>query len=121
MVATPAVDRDPAFGKADTMYNTFKEEIVKRAPHDGPHYAYDNARVYELPKDSVVEFPNVYNWISPYGRRKDGRGAWLAFEVHYHGDLVLDGIQTWVENKLQSVFYNGECPKFDFEQLVSIH
>jgi hypothetical protein len=118
--AIPPEETDPSFGEPDSMYSSLRDEIVARADHLAPQYMVDNARVFELLNEAVMEHKNVKTWIKPYAAARDGRCAWIAFKAHYRGSSELEAIETAAENKLETVVYRGEKPRYNFETHVSM-
>jgi hypothetical protein len=68
----------------------------------------------------VTEHKNVKTWIKPYATLRDGRGAWLSFKAHYRGTSELEAIETAAENRLETLIYREEKPRYNFETHVSM-
>jgi hypothetical protein len=69
----------------DTIYQTELEQSIALAPLVGPDYSRDNARVYAIVKQLVLEGPGR-SYIMAFDRISDGRAAWLALVSHFEGD-----------------------------------
>lgn len=112
---------DPTFGEPLSRYSSIREEITARADHTGAAYAVDNARVFELLNDACGELELVKAWIKPYVRQRDGRLAWQNFKTHFRGDSEMEAIEVAAEKKLQTLTYQRESPRYNFEGHVSMH
>jgi hypothetical protein len=112
---------EPSFGETNTTFVSLRDEITTRASHQGMEFSIDNARVFELLNDAVNEHKNVKTWINPFAKRKDGRGAWLAFKSHYRGSSEMESIEVAAEKQLTSLIYSGERQRYSFETHVSKH
>jgi hypothetical protein len=121
VVIVPAAATDPPFGEVGSSYVSLRDEIAARAEHDAPQYRVDNARVYDLLNAAITEHKNVKTWIKPYAPTRDGRGAWIAFKQHYRGSSEVEAIEEAAENRLDSLKYRGEKPRYNFETHVSNH
>jgi hypothetical protein len=89
--------------------------------HDGSHNTVDNARVFEFLNEAVSEHKDVKTWIKPYVINCDGRGAWLAFKVHYRVSSELEAIEVVAEQRLEKLQYCGDKQRYKFETHVSMH
>lgn len=120
-VAVPNEATDPTFGDALSSYTSLRDEIAARADHGAHQYKIDNARVFELLNEAVHEHKHVKTWIKPFATTRDGRGAWFAFKAHYRGSSELEAIETAAENRLETLIYRGEKPRYNFETHVTKH
>jgi hypothetical protein len=118
--AVPPAAGDPPFGEPNSKYASLRDEVVARADHAAPQYMVDNARVFELLNEAVMEHKNVKTWIKPFAATRDGRGAWLAFKAHYRGSSELDAIEEAASHRLETLVYRGEKPRYNFETHVSM-
>jgi hypothetical protein len=98
-----------------------RDELVARASHSSTFFRVDNAKVYELLNEAVSSHPDVKTWIKPYASRKDGRGAWEAFKLHYRGSSAMETIEVGAEKQLDTLIYRGEKHRYTFETHVSKH
>jgi hypothetical protein len=69
----------------DATYQMELEQSIVMAPLPGPDYLRDNARVYAIVKQLVLEGPGR-SYIMTFDRISDGRAAWLALTSHFEGD-----------------------------------
>jgi len=72
----------------DAAYATEQARLVALAPLNGSSYQPDNARVYGIIKQLVLEGPGR-TFIMRYDTLADGRGAWLALRAHYEGEVFF--------------------------------
>jgi len=121
VVAIPTAGGDPPFGDQNTVYASLRDEVAARADHEALQYSIDNARVFELLNEDVGEHKNVKTWIKPFAQARDGRGAWFAFKAHYRGSSEMEAIEVAAENRLDTLVYRGEKPRYNFETHVSMH
>jgi len=70
----------------DAAYATEQARLVALAPLNGSSYQPDNARVYGIIKQLVLEGPGR-TFIMRYDTSADGQGAWLALRAHYDGGI----------------------------------
>lgn len=98
-VALPLAAADPGFGLPD-----YDEEMIRRAPHDGPVYAQDNVTVWQVIRHVTHEGPG-WNWVVPFAQ--DGRGAYLALHAHYMGDAFQERIRARADALLSRTYYDG--------------
>jgi hypothetical protein len=120
-VIVPAEATDPSFGEVGSVYASLRDEITARADHQAPQYRVDNAKVFELLNEAVTEHKHVKTWIKPFATLRNGRAAWFAFKAHYRGSSELEAIETTAENRLDTLVYRGEKPRYNFETHVSMH
>jgi hypothetical protein len=120
LVAVPHEATDPAFGIPNSRYASLRDEVAARAHNAAHQYWIDNARVFELLNQAVGEHNNIKTWIKPYAKARYGRGAWFAFKAYYRGSSELEAIETAAENRVYTLSYRGETPRYNFETHVSM-
>ena len=104
----------------DAVYDTQQEENVAIAPLVGTSYQRDNARVYAIIKQLVLEGPGR-SYILPYDRITDGRQAWMALRNHYEGAGFKNRNVDDAYRTLEHLFYEGEKKGFTFEKFIEKH
>lgn len=119
-VVPPEAD-DPAFGTANSVYGSLRDEIAARADHGTPQFQVDNAKVFELLNDAIGSYKHVKTWIKAFTRGRNGRGAWIAFKSHYRGSNEVEAIEAAAEKALETGHYTGEKARYNFETHVSKH
>jgi hypothetical protein len=119
--AVPPEGDDPAFGTMDSIYGSLRDEIAARAAHGTPQFQVDNAKVFELLNDAIGSHKHVKTWIKAFAKARNGRGAWLAFKLHYRGSNEVEAIEAAAEKALETGDYTGEKPRYNFETHVSKH
>ena len=68
-----------------TIFQTEQEQNMAMAPLTGLAYQRDNAKVYGIIKQLVLEGPGR-SYILRYDSTSDGRAAWFALINHFEGD-----------------------------------
>jgi hypothetical protein len=69
----------------NAVYQTELERNVAMAPLTGEAFLRDNAKVYGIIKQLVLEGPGR-SYILPFDSISGGRQAWLALRAHYEGE-----------------------------------
>lgn len=69
----------------EAEYQNELERLIAIAPLMGDAFQRDNARVYGIIKQLVIEGPGR-SYILPYDKANHGRQAWLALRAHYEGE-----------------------------------
>ena len=122
--AIPDPVEDPMFGEPNSIYTSPRHEMAARVSVDSTvnmHFNTDNGRVFDLLNDAVKDHQRVQTWIKSFLAKRDGRGACIAFKVHYLGSLQMDTIASTAEDKLLMSQYHGKRPRYNFECYVSVH
>ncbi len=104
----------------DAQYETELEQSIAMAPLSGPDYLRDNARVYAIIKQLVLEGPGR-SYILTFDRLSDGRAAWLALVGHFEGDSYRNRNVEDAYAALERIHYEGERKGFTFEKFVEKH
>jgi len=65
-------------------YATEQAQLIALAPLNGPSFQRDNARVYGIIKQLVLEGPGR-KFVLRFDTAADGHGTWLALRAHYEG------------------------------------
>ena len=81
----------------------------------GDAFQRDNARVYGIIKQLVIEGPGR-SYILPYDKANHGRQAWLALRAHYEGEGFRNRNVEEAYSTLEHIFYEGEKKGFTFEK-----
>jgi len=102
------------------IYDTQLEENIASAPHRGASYQRDNAKVYGIIKQLVLEGPGC-SYSLPFDQVTDGRQAWLALRNHYEGAGFKNRNVDEAYRTLDSIFYEGEKKGFNFEKFIEKH
>ncbi len=67
------------------LYANEQEQRVAITPLNGPAFEQDNARVYGIIKQLVLEGPGR-SYIMQFDNTSNGRGAWMALQDHFESD-----------------------------------
>ena len=101
-------------------YGTEQARMIALAPLNGASYQRDNARVYGIIKQLVLEGPGR-TYILRFDGAADGRSAWLALRDHYEGDGFRNRNVDDAYTLLDKLSYAGEKKGFTFEKFVERH
>jgi hypothetical protein len=90
------------------------------APLNGASYQLDNACVYGIIKQLVLEGPG-HTYILWFVSAADGRSAWLALHDHYDGNGFQNRSVNDAYTLLDKLSYTAEKKGFTFEKFVERH
>ena len=105
---------DKAFGSSGSIL----DELIACLDHDHPLYKSNNAMVYSMLEEATrgtVYAPT----IKPYGRRKDGRAAWLSMIASHAGNDKWEQLQKEKSKFLMNTKWNGRA--FSLEKFTGMH
>jgi hypothetical protein len=94
--------------------------MIALAPLVGPSFQRDNAKVYGIVKQLVLEGPGR-TYILGFDTAADGRGAWQALRDHFEGDGFRNRNVEEAYSTLEHLSYEGEKRGFTFEKFVERH
>ena len=86
-------------------------DSIQNARLAGNFYKEDNAHIYRLLQDFLVQTPE-HNYIHSHAKQKQGKKAWILLRVHYEGDYFKDTYRERTFSQLQKTFYHGERDRF---------
>eukprot|EP00934_Nitzschia_sp_Nitz4_P001810 Nitzschia sp. Nitz4//scaffold191_size41780//52//5493//NITZ4_007461-RA/size41780-processed-gene-0.69-mRNA-1//1//CDS//3329540163//1810//frame0 len=116
------VTQDPVDG-----WDTHQLELEGRAPiidelRGGKHanYLLDNQKVWDI-LSGIVSNTECWTYAKKFRVKKDGRGAYKALHTHYLGENNRDNLAAKAEAKLQTLTYDGEKKRWNWEKYVSSH
>jgi hypothetical protein len=120
--ATPLkyVIRKQAVPIPNAVYMTEQEQKVATLPLIGPTFDRDNAKVYGIIKQLVLEGPGR-SYVIPFDKEANGRAAWLALSNHFEGDAFRNRSKEEAYALLDNIHYEGERRGFTFEKYVEKH
>ena len=101
-------------------YSSLEAEIIARADHAGPHYAEDNAMVWDLLID-IMRSSSAYAYMKPHLTTKDGRKAFFALKNHFLGANNTQNLAAKAEAEMMALVYTGEKARFNFEKFLTKH
>jgi hypothetical protein len=96
------------------------ERLIAIAPLTGDAFQRDNARVYGIIKQLVIEGPGR-SYILPYDKANHGRQAWLALRAYYEGEGFRNRNVEEAYSILEHIFYEGEKRGFTYEKFLERH
>jgi hypothetical protein len=115
------IRRLAALPDADNVaFETEQARMIALAPLNGPPFQRDNAKVYGIIKQLVLEGPR-HTYILRYDMVADGRSAWQALRDHFEGDGFRNRSVEDAYSMLEHLSYNGERKGFTFEKFVERH
>jgi hypothetical protein len=94
--------------------------MIALAPLNGSSFQRDNAKVYGIIKQLVLEGPGR-TFIMWYDSQADGRAAWLALKAHYEGEGFRNRNVEDAYATLDRLSYEGEERGFTFEKFLERH
>jgi hypothetical protein len=112
--------RHDEFPIPGTIFQTEQEQSIALAPLTGPAYQRDNAKVYGIIKQLVLEGPGR-SYIIPFDSTSNGRAAWLALIHHFEGDGFRNRNVEEAYITLEHLVYEGEKKGFNFEKFIERH
>ena len=95
-------------------------DSIQNARLAGNFYKEDNAHIYRLLQDFLVQTPE-HNYIHSHAKQKQGRKALISLRAHYEGDSFKDIYRKRAFFQLQKTFYHGERAQFNFEKYIHTH
>jgi len=104
----------------NAIYQTELERNIAMVPLTGEAFLRDNAKVYGIIKQLVLEGPGR-SYILPYDSIARDRQAWLALRAHYEGEGFQNRIVDEAYTTLEHLFYEGEKKGFTFEKFLEKH
>jgi hypothetical protein len=118
-VVVPDEVDDPLLpGKAFGSSSSILDELISRLNHDDPLFKSDNASVYSMLEESTRG--TVYaSTVKPYGRRKDGRSAWLSMVSSHAGQDKWEQLHQERSTFLMNTKWNGR--NYSLEKFVGLH
>jgi hypothetical protein len=94
--------------------------MIALAPLNGPSFQRDNAKVFGIIKQLVLEGPGR-TYIIRFDATANGRGAWQALHDHFEGDGFRNRNVEDAYSTLEHLTYDGERKGFTFERFVERH
>ena len=102
------------------QYQSFHVESINRAPHVGPYYNEDNAKVMNV-LSSVFQGTSHETSITPFGRTRDGRQAYQSLVVHNLGTNRWKAMVDKSEKFLHTSKWNGRNPRYTVTTHIARH
>ena len=100
-------------------HQSVEGELIARASHGTAHYTADNATVYKYIEEATRE-TRYHSSITPFSRRKNGRGAWKALMAQYVGKDKWQKELDRQENFLHTRIWKGNST-FTLESFIMQH
>ena len=99
---------------------SFHEELINRASHNHPNFADDNGVVLNF-LVSCLKTTRHMSDLKPFKKRRDGRGALAALELHNMGNSKWDTIVSESESKVLTFKWNGKNSRYMLARHISSH
>jgi hypothetical protein len=112
--------RNEVIPAPDAVFETDQAQSIAFAPLTGPSFQRDNAKVYGIIKQLVLEGPGR-TYILRYDAAGDGRSAWMALKGHFEGEGFRNRNVEDAYSTLEHLVYEGEKKGFTFEKFVERH
>jgi len=106
--------RNEVIPAPDAVFETDQAQSIAFAPLTGPSFQRDNAKVYGIIKQLVLEGPGR-TYILRYDAAGDGRSAWMALKGHFEGEGFRNRNVEDAYSTLEHLVYEGEKKGFTFE------
>ena len=100
-------------------HGSVEGELIARSSHHTAHYKADNATVFKYIEEATRETRYSAS-ISPFSRKKDGRGAWMALVAQYVGKDKWQNELERQENFLHTRVWKGNS-NFPLESFIMQH
>ena len=107
------------FPYSEGVYS-FHEELITRAFHNHPNFADDNGMVLGV-LVSCLKTTRHMSDLKPFQKRRDGRGALAALELHNMGNYEWDPIVSEAESKVLTFKWNGKNSRYTLARHISSH
>ena len=104
----------------NAAYDTEQVRNIALTPLNGSSYQRDNARVYGIIKQLVLEGPGR-TFILLFDSVADGCSAWLALKAHYEGEGFQNQNIEDAYAMLDRLTYKGKRKGFTFEKFIERH
>ena len=95
------------------------DNLVKTRILEGPSFAMDNKRVYEVLVPLIMDGPGR-SFIQKFDKTTDGRGAYLTLKLTAEGTSAQTTRKAQAYSQISSARYTGKG-NFTFEQYVARH
>ncbi len=100
-------------------HGSVEGELIYRSSHHTAHYKADNATVFKYIEEATRETRYSAS-ISPFSRKKDGRGAWMALIAQYVGKDKWQNELDRQETFLHTRIWKGNS-NFPLESFIMQH
>ena len=100
-------------------HGSVEGELIARSSHNTAHYKADNATVFKYIEEATRE-TRYSSSISPFSRKKDGRGAWMALVAQYVGKDKWQNELERQETFLHTRIWKGNS-NFPLESFIMQH
>ena len=102
------------------QYQSFHVESINRAPHSGPYFNEDNAKVMNV-LSSIFQGTSHETSITPFQCTRDGRQAYQSIVVHNLGTNRWKAMVDKAEKFLHTSKWNGRNPRYTITTNISRH
>ena len=96
------------------------EELIAYASHEGPGYQTDNATVYQILQEILGNSIHMSS-IKPMQRRRDGRAAFQALNLHNMGNLKWDKVVEQAEMLVNRRIWDGKNSRYSLKNHITRH
>jgi hypothetical protein len=101
-------------------FETEQARMIALTPLNGPSFQRDNAKVFGIIKQLVLEGLG-WTYIIRFDATANGRGAWQALRDHFEGDGFRNRNVEDAYSTLEHLAYDGERKGFTFERFIERH
>ena len=96
------------------------EELIEYVPHSGPSFDDDNAAVFRMIQE-VIKTTQHISSITRFQRNRDGRGAFLALQLHNMGNSKWDKVIENAEIMVNQKVWNGRNARYPLKFHITKH
>ena len=113
----PAQDRNVPWSQP---HLSMSEELIAYASHEGPGYQTDNATVYRILQEILGDSIHMSS-IKPMQRRRDGRAAFQALNLHNMGNSKWDKVVEQAEMLVNRRIWDGKNSRYSLKNHITRH
>ena len=103
-----------------TGYTQLMDELIAHAPHDGPAFAEDNAKVVRLLQDVLADTSRMLS-MKPFQRTRDGRVTFQDTHRQNMGESKWDKSLEDAESMVQTREWNRKNSRFLLKAQIYNH
>jgi hypothetical protein len=135
----PDGDDDPPYGEDESIYPSYDEEMIARAPilHPGTwrfgqdehletsgpfavNFRGDNMKVWGI-LHAMLSNTGAWQHVKKFSAGQNGRQAWRTLQTHYFGSDKIDLMANAILTTLKNLHYSGDRANFTFDKYCTAH
>jgi hypothetical protein len=134
----PNWEEDPPYGNEDSIYPSYDEEMIARAPilkpgtwhfglnktleTDGPfstNFRGNNNKVW-LILHAMLSTSGAWQHVKKFTAGQDGRQAWWTLQTHYFSTDKIYLMANAILTALKNLHYSGDRVNFTFDKYCNV-